>query len=123
MFDTILLAIDASSNHESLLSCAQRLATHHRSKVVVVFVGAASSVTRRVHQQIKQLRERGVHARLAVVADGRDRALVIAHMATAWSADLVMVGTGNSADLGLTQRVVESSACPVLAVPGPADVG
>ena len=124
MLGTILFATDASSNHDAVIACAHRLAIRNGSKVVVVFVGAASSVSRRVHRQIAQLREEGVPVRLAVVADGRDKASVIAHLATAWSADLVMVGGGGSGvDLDLAQRVVESSACPILAVPAkPASV-
>ena len=124
MLGTILFATDASSNHDAVIACAHRLAIRNGSKVVVVFVGAASSVSRRLHRQIAQLREEGVPVRLAVVADGRDKASVIAHMATAWSADLVMVGGGGSGvDLDLAQRVAESSACPILAVPAkPASV-
>ncbi len=124
MLGTILFATDASSNHDAVIACAHRLAIRNGSKVVVVFVGAASSVSRRLHRQIAHLREEGVPVRLAVVADGRDKASVIAHMATAWSADLVMVGGGGSGvDLDLAQRVAESSACPILAVPAkPASV-
>jgi len=124
MFDTILLATDASSDSEALLACAQRLAIPHRSKVVVVFVGAASSVSRRVRRQVEQLRKQGVYARLAVVADGRDKGSVIARLVTVWSADLVMVdGGGAGGDLDLTQRIMESSPCPVLAIPGLASAG
>ena len=123
MFDTIMLAADAASNNDAAIACVHSLALRNGSKVVVVFVGATSSVSRPVHRQITQLREEGVPARLAVVADGRDRASVIAHMAKAWNADLVMVGGGSGVDLDLTQRIVESAACPVIAVPGEAGVG
>jgi nucleotide-binding universal stress UspA family protein len=124
MLGTILFATDASSRNDAVIACAHRLAIRNGSKVVVVFVGAASSVSRRVHRQITQLREDGVPVRLAVVADGRDMPSVIAHMATAWSADLVMVGGGGTGvDLDLIRRVVGGSSCPVLAVPGqPASV-
>jgi len=115
MFETILLATAASSAEEAAFSCAQRLALRHGSKIVVVSVGAASSVSRRVRRQIEQLREHGLSARLAIVADGRDRALVIARLASAWRADLVLVGA--AADPSLAQRIVETSSCPVLAFP------
>jgi nucleotide-binding universal stress UspA family protein len=120
MFETILLATDASSNEDAAFSWAQRLAQCHGSKIVVVSVGAASNVSRRIQRQIEQLRERGVPARLAIVADGRDKASVIAHLASASHADLVMVS--GAAVPGLAQRIVESSSCPVLALPDPAPV-
>ncbi len=113
MFDTILVATDASANEDEVFSSVERLALRHASKVVVVVVGAASSVSCRVHERVAELRMRGVHARLAVIADGRDKVSVIAHLATAWGADLMLVG---GADGGLTQRILESSPCPVLAV-------
>ena len=124
MLGTILFATDASSNHDAVIACAHRLAIRNGSKVVVVFVGAASSVSRRSTGRSRTCVRRAYLFRLAVVADGRDKASVIAHMATAWSADLVMVGGGGSGvDLDLAQRVAESSACPILAVPAkPASV-
>lgn len=115
MFETILLATDVSSTEDLAFSCAERLALRDGSKIVVVSVGAASSVSRRVHRHINQLREQGVHARLAVVADGRDVAVVIARLASAWRADLVMVS--GAGDPTLAQRIVETSSCPVLALP------
>ena len=60
MLGTILFATDASSNHDAVIACAHRLAIRNGSKVVVVFVGAASSVSRRLHRQIAHLREEGV---------------------------------------------------------------
>ena len=86
MFETILLATEASADDEDAYPVAERMALSHGSKLVVVFVGAASSVGWRVHDRIAHLRERGIHARLAVIADGRDEAAVMAHLATAWKA-------------------------------------
>ena len=118
MFETILLAIDGSSRAEALLAYAQRLAGHYGSGVLVVCVGATSSVSQSIRRQVTQLRSDGVPARLAVVADGRDTASVIVHLAEAWNADLLLVGSeGDSAGRGMAQRLFESSPCPVLAIP------
>ena len=87
MFETILLAIDGSSRADALLAYAQRLAGHYGSGVLVVCVGATSSVSQSIRRQVTQLRSDGVPARLAVVADGRDTASVIVHLAEAWNAD------------------------------------
>lgn len=120
MFETIMLAIDGSSGLEELFTYAQRLAGHYGSGVLVVCIGATSSVSRSIRQQVTQLRSEGVSARLAVVADGRDTASVIVRLASAWHADLLLVGPDRGgAGSGMAQRLVEGSACPVLAVPTP----
>jgi nucleotide-binding universal stress UspA family protein len=117
MFETILLAIDPSSKAEALLAYTQRLAGHYGSGVLVVCVGATSSVSQSIRRQVTQLRSDGVPARLAVVADGRDTASVIVHLAEAWNADLLLVGSASDgARNGMTQRLLEGSPCPVLAV-------
>ena len=117
MFETILLAIDGSSGTDALLAYAQRLARHYGSGVLVVCIGATSNVSRSVRRQVTQLRSDGVSARLAVVADGRDTASVIVHLAQAWNADLLLVGSeGGVAGTVTAQRLLESSPFPVLAV-------
>ena len=124
MFETILLAIDGSSRADALLAYAQRLAGHYGSGVLVVCVGATSSVSQSIRRQVTQLRSDGVPARLAVVADGRDTASVIAHLAEAWNADLLLVGSGGAgAGGGIAQRLFESSPRPVLAVPDSGGAG
>ncbi len=124
MFETILLAIDGSSRADALLAYAQRLAGHYGSVVLVVCIGATSSVSRSLRRQVTQLRIDGVPARLAIVADGRDTASVIVHLAEAWNADLLLVGSeGIGARSGLAQRLLESSPCPVLAVSDSDDAG
>jgi nucleotide-binding universal stress UspA family protein len=116
MFEMILLATDGSSGPDAVLAYAQRLAGHYGSGVLVVCIGATSSVSRSIRRQVTQLRIDGVPARLAVVADGRDTASVIVRLATAWNADLLLVGSeGIGARSGLAQRLLESSPCPVLA--------
>lgn len=118
MFETILLAIDGSSRADALLAYAQRLAGYYGSGVLVVCVGATSSVSQSIRRQVAQLRSDGVPARLAVVADGRDTASVIVHLAEAWNADLLLVGSeGAGAAEGIAQRLIESSPRPVLAIP------
>jgi nucleotide-binding universal stress UspA family protein len=117
MFETILLATDGSSRPDAVLAYAQRLAGHYGSGVLVVCIGATSSVSRSIRRQITQLRSDGVSARLAVVADGRDTASVIVHLAEAWNADLLLVGSdGDVAGSVMAQRLLESSPFPVLAV-------
>jgi nucleotide-binding universal stress UspA family protein len=117
MFETILLAIDGSSGPDAVLAYAQRLAAHYGSGVLVVCIGATSCVSRSIRRQVQQLRSDGVTARLAVVADGRDTASVIVHLAEAWNADLLLVGSESGvAGSGMAQRLLESSPCPVLAV-------
>ena len=124
MFETILLAIDGSSRAEALLAYAQRLAGHYGSGVLVVCIGATSSVSRSIRRQVTQLRSDGVPARLAVVADGRDTASVIVHLADAWNADLLLVGSdGGGAGSGMAQRLLESSSRPVLAIPDSGGAG
>jgi nucleotide-binding universal stress UspA family protein len=124
MFETILLATDGSANTDAAFAYARRLADHYGSGVLVVCVGATSSVSQSIRGQVQQLRSDGVRARLAVVADGRDTASVIVHLAEAWNADLLLVGSGSgAADGGMAQRLLESSPCPVLAVPDTGDAG
>jgi len=124
MFETILLATDGSANADAAFAHAQRLAGHYGSGVVVVCVGATSSVNRSIRRLVQQLRSDGVPTRLAVVADGRDTASVIMHLVDAWNADLLLVGSGSqAAGGGMAQRLVESSSCPVLAVPESGDAG
>jgi nucleotide-binding universal stress UspA family protein len=46
---------------------------------------------------------------------------VIVRLADAWHADLLLVGPDRGhTGSGMAQRLVEGSACPVLAVPTPA---
>ena len=117
MFETILLAIDGSSGPDAVLSYAQRLAAHYGSGVQVVCIGATSCVSRSIRRQVQQLRREGVQARLAVVAEGRETASVVVHLAVVWNADLVLVGSDSGvAGSGIAQRLLESSPCPVLAV-------
>jgi nucleotide-binding universal stress UspA family protein len=118
MFETILLAIDGSSGPDAVLAYAQRLAGHYGSGVLVVCIGATSCVSRSIRQQVQQLRSDGVRARIAVVAEGRDTASVIVRLAEAWNADLLLVGPDSGGShSGMAQRLLESSRCPVLAVP------
>lgn len=120
MFETILLAIDGSSGPEALFAYAQRLAGHYGSGVLVVCIGATSSVSQSIRRQVTQLRSDGVPARLAVVADGRDTASVIVRLADVWHADLLLVGSGSGvAGSGIAQRLLESSSRPVLAISSP----
>jgi len=117
MFETILLAIDGSSGPEAVLAYAQRLAGHYGSGVLVVCIGATSSVSRSTRRRVTQLRSDGVPARLAVVADGRDTASVIVRLADAWHADLLLVGSNGGVDgSGMAQRLLETSSRPVLAI-------
>jgi nucleotide-binding universal stress UspA family protein len=117
MFETILLAIDGSSGPDAVLAYAQRLAAHYGSGVQVVCIGATSCVSQSIRRQVTQLRSDGVPARLAVVADGRDTASVIVHLAQVWNADLVLVGSESGVvGSGMAQRLLEGSPCPVLAV-------
>lgn len=117
MFETILLAVDGSSETEALLAYAQGLAGHYGSGVLVVCIGATSSVSGSIQTQVTQLRNNGVPARLAVVADGRDTAAVIVNLADAWHADLLLVGSErDGAGSGIAQRLLESSPLPVLAM-------
>jgi len=117
MFETILLAIDGSSGPDAVLAYARRLAAHYGSGVQVVCIGATSCVSRSIRREVQQLRSDGMSARLAVVADGRDTASVIVHLAEVWNADLVLVGSeGDGARSGMAQRLLESAPCPVLAV-------
>jgi hypothetical protein len=89
-----------------------------------VYVGTTSSVSQSIRRQVTQLRSDGVPARLAVVADGRDTASVIMHLAQAWNADLLLVGSdGDGAGSGMAQRLFESSPRPVLAVSDSGDTG
>jgi nucleotide-binding universal stress UspA family protein len=120
MFETILLAIDGSSGTEAVLAYAQRLAGHYGSGVLVVCIGATSSVGRSIRRQVTQLRSDGVTARLAVVADGPDTASVIVRLADAWHADLLLVGSDRG---GMAQRLLESSRRPVLVISDPGDGG
>jgi nucleotide-binding universal stress UspA family protein len=124
MFETIMLAIDGSSGADAVLAYTQRLASHYGSGVLVVCIGATSSVSRSIRLQVTPLRNAGVPARLAVVGDGRDAASVIVRLAEAWHADLLLVGSGSGvAGSGMAQRLLESSKCPVLAVSDCGDSG
>lgn len=124
MFETILLAIDPSSGPEPLLAYAQRLTGHYGSGVLVVCIGATSSVSKSIRQQVAQLRSDGVPARLAIIADGRDTASVIVRLAEAWNADLLLVGSVScGARSSMAQRLLETSPYPVLAVSNPGDAG
>jgi len=124
MFNAILLATDGSANTDAAFACAHQLSGHYGSDVLVVCIGATSSVSQSIRRQVTQFRKDGVPARLAVVADGRDTASVIVRLAEAWNADLLLVesgGAGRGNDLA--QRLLESSRCPVLAVPDAGDAG
>jgi len=121
MFETILLATDGSANTDAAFAYAQQLAAHYGSGVLVVCIGTTSSVSRSIRRQVQQLRGDGVRARLAVVADGRDTASVIMYLADAWNADLLLVGSDGGTISGMAQRLLESSARPVLAIPDSGD--
>ena len=117
MFETILLAIDCSSRPDALLAYARRLARRYGSGVLVVCIGAISSVSWSIRPLVTQLRSDGVPARFAVVADGRDTASVIVLLADAWNADLLLVRSdGAGAGIGIAQRLLESSPLPVVAI-------
>jgi nucleotide-binding universal stress UspA family protein len=122
MFETILLAVDGSTETEALLAYAQRLAGHYGSGLLVVCIGATSSVGHSIRRQVMQLRSDGVPTRLAVVADGRDAASVILYLADAWHANVLLVGPDSEGSGGgIAQRLLESSPWPVLAISGTGD--
>jgi nucleotide-binding universal stress UspA family protein len=119
MFGIIMLATDGSPGANAALACAQRLALAYGSSILVVYVAADAGMTRRIRDQVSQLRDVGIRSRLAVVSGGGDGASVIARLAGAWNADVLMVGaTGGGRAMGrVTQRLLELAPCPVLAIP------
>ncbi len=136
MFDTVIFAVDGPDS-EAALPTAQELADRFLSRIVIVHVselvtgranlpyrGDEARIRARLHEIVDELRDAGVDATLEMhsVVGGR-AAKIIADVAERHEAGLIVVAArGHSPVLGLlngsiTQRLLHTAPCPVLAVP------
>jgi nucleotide-binding universal stress UspA family protein len=136
MFKTLVYAMDGTES-EAALPTVRELADRFMSRIVIVHVremvaGRAHLPYRaderkievRLHELVEQLRAEGIDASLEMhsVVGGR-AARIISEVAEQQNADLIVVATrGHSPVLGVltgsvTQRLLHSAPCPVLAVP------
>jgi nucleotide-binding universal stress UspA family protein len=141
MFNHILCATDVSENGERALDYARRLATEEGADLHIVHVveklatGRAAGQNARVDEQERydklrrqstEMSESGTKTTLHVPrADVGDVADCVSRIAADNDVDLIVVGTrGHSALIGamlgsVTQRLLHTSPCPVLAIPHP----
>ena len=139
MFETIVWATDGSELADHALEHVRELAGIHNSRIVAVhanellhgrFGGAPlladePDLREKIGQQVAELRETGVDARLEVRSGSQDVATLIARAADDVDADLIVVATHGHG--GLTAALMGSVAralChtarrPVLIVPPP----
>jgi nucleotide-binding universal stress UspA family protein len=126
MFKTVIWATDASEAAEASLPFARELAQESGGKLVVVHCEDAEELDlqARIESQVHDLRQDGVDVvfKLAGALDG-DAAHAIADVASAFNADVIVVGTrGHGPVVGVvvgsvTQQLLHLAPCPVLAVP------
>jgi nucleotide-binding universal stress UspA family protein len=136
MFKTVVLAMDGPGS-EPALPVVRELADRFLSNVVIVHVaeivpgrGSLSvrpderRIQERLRKLLAQLHSEGINATLDLHSAVRGRAArIISESAERHDADLIVVATrGHSPVLGVltgsvTQRLLHSAPCPVLAVP------
>ena len=138
MFHTIVWATDGSETADRALPYVKALARIDGAAVIVVhsremFVGRASGfpvladereLVEKIRGQVDAMCEEGLDARFRLVSgNAPGAARMIAKVAREAHADLLVVGTRglgpiSGALLGsVTQRLLHSAPCPVLAVP------
>jgi len=139
MFKTLVWATDGSAAADRALPCLRSLAGAGGTQVVAVHcvefvigphIGGLpvhfgqTELSAKIEQQVAQLREDGIDARLEVLGNpGDGAARTIARAARDVGADLIVVGTrGRSPTLELllgsvTQRLLHTAHCPVVVVP------
>jgi nucleotide-binding universal stress UspA family protein len=143
MFKTILWATDGSETAAKALPYALGLAEPDHAKLVVahvreIFVGRGggypvladeSELRERIKQQVSDLKTVGLEATFVVrTSSSGHAARTIAEIAEEVDADLIVVGThgyGRVAGLllgSVTQGLLHTGVCPVLAVPTGAPV-
>ena len=140
MFKKIIWATDGSEAADEALEVATRLATEAGGEVLAVhcvemtFPGKASGrypvfanedeMEEKIARQVAELAAHGVSAQTQITRTDVGRAAqAIADAARAEHGDVIVVGTrgrGPAAGLllgSVTQRLLHSSPCPVLAIP------
>lgn len=139
MFKTIIWATDGSATADHALSFAKGLLTPEKSKLLVVHVeehfygGRMSGYTvladedeleAKIRSQVDELRADGIDATLEIVRGHPGQAAhAIAELARDNKAETIVIGTrglGPVAGLlvgSVTQRLLHTAPCPVLAVP------
>lgn len=144
MFRKIVWATDGSAGADHALGYARELARTQAAELVVVhgeeLSSARSSIgyTRRVDEedleakikrQVAEMVDSGIAVSVKVIGGHAPAATLIAEVAEEVGADLVVVGTrGHTPLAGLllgsvTDRLLHTLHCPVLAVPPAAESG
>lgn len=126
MFKTVIWATDASEAAEAALPFARELVQESGGTLVVVHSNEADELglEARIQLQVQELREKGLDAIFKLVGGAAgEPAHAIADLASAFDADVVVVGTrGHGPVVGVvvgsvTQQLLHLAPCPVLAVP------
>jgi nucleotide-binding universal stress UspA family protein len=124
MFKTVIWATDASEAAEAALPFAKELVQESGGKLVVVHCDENLDFETRVESEVGDLREEGIDAVFKLVScSGGDAAHAIADAASAFDADVIVVGTrGYGPVVGVvvgsvTQQLLGLAPCPVLSVP------
>ena len=139
MFETIVWATDGSEISSEALPALTELALGHGSSIIAVHVNQRfrggrfgggplladeDDLIAKITQQVADLREAGLDARLQVeTTDKHNVAALVAHAARELDADLIVAGThGHSAAaskvLGsVAKGLLTAAHCPVLVVP------
>jgi len=124
MFKTVIWATDASDAAEAALPFAKELVQESGGKLVVVHCVEHLDVETRIESEVEALREEGIDAVFKLVSGSAgDPAHAIADLASAFEADVIVVGTrGYGPVVGVvvgsvTQQLLGLVPCPVLSVP------
>ena len=140
MFKKVIWATDGSDAADRALEVAAQLAAEAGGEVLAVHcveitmpgkgggrmpvLADEDEVEAKIAKQVKQLAERGVPAHMQLIrADVGNAAHAIAKIAKEHNAGVIVVGTrGRGPIAGLllgsvTQRLLHTAPCPVLAVP------
>jgi nucleotide-binding universal stress UspA family protein len=137
MFRTIIWATDGSRGAERALATALELVRDEDSKLLVVHADARvrgragnvpvfadePDIVSALETKVEELVGLGCNAELVVAHGARDPGDLIADIAQDRGADVIVVGTrGHGRVAGMllgsvTQRLLHTAPCPVLAVP------
>lgn len=124
MFKTVIWATDASGDAEAALPFAKELVQESGGRLVVVHSKEHLDVEKRIESEVAELREEGIDTVFKLVSSSAgDPAHAIADVASAFDADVIVVGTRGYGPVtgvvvgSVTQQLLGLAPCPVLSVP------
>jgi nucleotide-binding universal stress UspA family protein len=124
MFNTVIWATDASEAAEAALPFARELVEDSGGTLIVVHSKETPELDALIESEVEELREHGIDAVCKLVNQAAGTpAEAIAEVASAFEADVIVVGTrGHGPVVGavvgsVTQQLLHLAPCPVLAVP------